>query len=39
MEDPEHQRAAIGSITVDAVAQAAKSCLSPASSPNVGVTP
>jgi heptosyltransferase-3 len=39
MEDPEHQRAAIASITVGAVLQAAKSCLSPAASPNVGATP
>jgi ADP-heptose:LPS heptosyltransferase len=39
MEDPDHQRAAIGSITVDAVAEAAKSCLSSAPSSNLKVTP
>lgn len=39
MEDPDHQRAAIGSITVDAVAQAAKSCLSAGASSRLGVTP
>jgi heptosyltransferase-3 len=39
MEDAGHQRTAIGSITVDAVLQAAKSCLSPAVSPNLTATP
>ncbi len=34
MEDPAHQRAALGSITVHQVAQAARSCLSPEPSPN-----
>jgi ADP-heptose:LPS heptosyltransferase len=39
VEDADHQRAAIGSITVDAVLEAAKSCLSAAPSPKVGGTP
>jgi len=39
MEDADHQRAAIGSITVDAVLQAAKGCLSPAASPSLKATP
>jgi heptosyltransferase-3 len=39
MEDPGHQSAAIGSITVDAVVQAAKSCLSPAPSSTLEPTP
>ncbi len=39
MEDANHQRAAIGSITVDAVVQAAKSCLSAAPSPSLGAIP
>ena len=37
-EDAEHQRRALGSITVDEVARAAKSCLSPAVTHNLGAT-
>jgi len=38
MEDAEHQRRAIGSISVEKVAQAAKSCLSATPHPNLGAT-
>lgn len=38
MEDAEHQRKAIGSISVDAAVRAAKSCLSSAAGPSLGTT-